>query len=210
MKNEERTIISKNSIIDAAIIEFAEKKYDGISLNQFCSKHGISKGKLYHHFDGKEQLFVACVEKCYSQFTETIKSFKSDPNVSYEENLHNYFQLRQDHFLMHPNGALVMYQAVQTAPASLKEPVNQIRSKFQVVNGEGLFEILKDVPLQRGVSINIIIKTFELASSYVHLVHGAPKWTVNCDNIAIVKDSLKIFDDVMQILLYGVLPREEI
>lgn len=210
MKNVERTSISKNKIIDSAMIDFSQNGYSGFSLNQFCSNYDISKGKFYHHFDGKEKLFLACVEKCYLEFAEWIRAFEVNSNASYEENLHNYFELRQIYIVDNHHRARVMYQVSQWAPESLREPLKELRSEFQNANGKGLFEILKDVPLQRGVSINMIIKTFELASSYVHTVYGAAKWYAEGDRRISVQDTLDVFDSVMKVLLYGILPREEI
>lgn len=46
----------------AALDEFCARGYEGASLNRILSASGVSKGQLYHHFDGKEGLYLALVE----------------------------------------------------------------------------------------------------------------------------------------------------
>lgn len=208
MTNEERSKISINQILDSAIEEFGENGFEGISLNQLCAKSNISKGKLYHHFSNKEELYFSCIQKSYFQLSKILASFKPNTNESYQRNLHDYFELRTIFFFDHPYSALLMHQAMQNPIEPLKEQINSLRLDFQEENEKNIFNILKDIPLQRGASINIIIKMFEIASTYVHLVHGFGNWDPKQDMSEIIAKSAVIFDSVLEILLYGVLPRE--
>ncbi|MFU8802690.1 MAG: TetR/AcrR family transcriptional regulator [Bradymonadaceae bacterium] len=45
-------------IIEAAGEEFAEKGYEGASINQIIKRAGISKGSLYYYFEDKEDVFT--------------------------------------------------------------------------------------------------------------------------------------------------------
>lgn len=46
----------------AALDEFCERGYDAASINRILSTAGMSKGQLYHHFAGKEGLYLGLVE----------------------------------------------------------------------------------------------------------------------------------------------------
>ena len=46
----------------AAVNEFCARGYDAASINRILAASGVSKGQLYHHFDGKEGLYLALVE----------------------------------------------------------------------------------------------------------------------------------------------------
>lgn len=48
-------------IIDAAGEEFAEKGYEGASINRIIKQAGISKGSLYYYFEDKADLFATVV-----------------------------------------------------------------------------------------------------------------------------------------------------
>ena len=46
-------------IIQAAVEEFLEKGYNGASMNSIAARAGLSKGGLYHHFSGKDEILMA-------------------------------------------------------------------------------------------------------------------------------------------------------
>jgi AcrR family transcriptional regulator len=47
------------NIFDAALAVFAEVGYDRATLSDLVDRIGVTKGCLYHHFESKEQLFLA-------------------------------------------------------------------------------------------------------------------------------------------------------
>jgi AcrR family transcriptional regulator len=47
------------NLFDAALAVFAELGYDRATLSDVVDRIGVSKGCLYHHFQSKEQLFLA-------------------------------------------------------------------------------------------------------------------------------------------------------
>jgi AcrR family transcriptional regulator len=51
-----------DDLLRAAIKEFSECGYDNASLNRILDAARVSKGQLYHHFDGKEGLYLGLVE----------------------------------------------------------------------------------------------------------------------------------------------------
>lgn len=49
-------------LFEAAVDEFAVKKYEDASLNDILKKSGMSKGSLYHHFGDKFGLYLAMID----------------------------------------------------------------------------------------------------------------------------------------------------
>lgn len=49
-------------ICDAAVLHFAERGYDGASLNEIATMVGIRKASLYSHFVGKDALFIQVLQ----------------------------------------------------------------------------------------------------------------------------------------------------
>jgi AcrR family transcriptional regulator len=47
-----------NSIVTAAVSEFLEKGYENTSMEAVALRAGITKGGLYHHFTGKDELLL--------------------------------------------------------------------------------------------------------------------------------------------------------
>ncbi len=66
-KTEERAV-TRNKMIEAAIVEFGLHGYEGASTNQICAGASISKGLLYHYFKSKENLFLETLRSCMEDF----------------------------------------------------------------------------------------------------------------------------------------------
>ena len=63
----------KDDVLDAAMIEFAEKGYDGTSTDDIAKRAGISQPYLFRLFGTKKELFKATVSRC---FRETLEMFQ--------------------------------------------------------------------------------------------------------------------------------------
>ena len=46
---------TKRKIFEASMKLFAEKGYDGTSIEEITSAVGVAKGTLYYHFSSKEE-----------------------------------------------------------------------------------------------------------------------------------------------------------
>jgi AcrR family transcriptional regulator len=58
----ERREATTTALVEAARRLFAEDGYGATSLDAVAAEAGVTKGALYHHFDGKRQLFEAVFE----------------------------------------------------------------------------------------------------------------------------------------------------
>ncbi|HZT97326.1 MAG TPA: TetR/AcrR family transcriptional regulator [Chloroflexota bacterium] len=59
-KNPEAT---QQRILEAAFLEFYKNGFQGGSLNHIVEAAGTTKGALFHHFDGKQQLGYSVVDQ---------------------------------------------------------------------------------------------------------------------------------------------------
>jgi len=57
----------RDDILDAALIEFAERGLHGTSTDRIAKRAGISQPYLFRLFGTKKELFVATVERCFEQ-----------------------------------------------------------------------------------------------------------------------------------------------
>ena len=72
MKREEKNQQTKRRIMESALKEFAEQGYGASSVNNICSCEGVSKGIIYHYFQTKDELYLACVDECFRALTEYL------------------------------------------------------------------------------------------------------------------------------------------
>jgi AcrR family transcriptional regulator len=69
-RNVERGQATRAHIIDVAMRLFAAHGYDGTSIEAVLAESGVSRGSLYHHFAGKDVLFLAVLEAVGARLTE--------------------------------------------------------------------------------------------------------------------------------------------
>ncbi len=60
-------------IVDAALREFAGGGYRGTTVADVAREAGISSAYVFKLFAGKEQLFLAALESCFTQIAETLE-----------------------------------------------------------------------------------------------------------------------------------------
>jgi len=63
----------KDDVLDAAIVEFAERGLEGTSTEDIARRAGISQPYLFRLFGTKKELFLATVSRC---FRETLELFQ--------------------------------------------------------------------------------------------------------------------------------------
>jgi AcrR family transcriptional regulator len=68
----ERSESTRDALIEAARPLFAERGYAGVGTEEIVRAAGLTRGALYHHFDGKRELFEAVYERIEVQLAERI------------------------------------------------------------------------------------------------------------------------------------------
>jgi AcrR family transcriptional regulator len=78
----ERTEATTTALVDAARDLFARDGYDATSLDMVASRATVTKGAVYHHFEGKRQLFEAVFSREIERMTGPLAAAytrKKDP-----------------------------------------------------------------------------------------------------------------------------------
>ena len=60
----------KEEILDAALIEFADRTYNAVSMERLAEWAGLSKAGIYAHFNSKEEIFYALLERSTQQLRD--------------------------------------------------------------------------------------------------------------------------------------------
>jgi AcrR family transcriptional regulator len=66
----DRGQMTRQRLIEVATELFADRGYEGTSIEMVLDRAGVSRGSLYHHFPGKDRLFEAVVEAVHAQVGE--------------------------------------------------------------------------------------------------------------------------------------------
>ncbi len=63
----------RERLIGAATAEFAATGYSGATLDRIGARAGVTKGGVYFHFDGKEELFFAVIDHWRERRRRTLQ-----------------------------------------------------------------------------------------------------------------------------------------
>ncbi|MDX6602225.1 MAG: hypothetical protein QOF13_1427 [Solirubrobacterales bacterium] len=78
----ERSDATRAALVEAARGLFAERGYAGIGTEEIARAAGLSRGALYHHFDGKSELFEAVYEQVERELAARIAAGALEANAA--------------------------------------------------------------------------------------------------------------------------------
>jgi len=65
---------TKTKILDEALVMFAENGYKGTNLRDLAARLGLSKSALYKHYESKEAIWNALLDRMIEYYTEQVGS----------------------------------------------------------------------------------------------------------------------------------------
>lgn len=199
-------------IISAAIPEFAKHGFEGAVLNEICRKDEISKGRLFHHFKNKEELYIACLNSVIDKFVERNLRFSPDKKRTLQENLHDYFVWRHDFYIMNEGTFELLLQIQKSENHRFRNEFSELYEKAEKSNITVLERIFKSCDHHlKDDDFDYLVKIFYVAQSYA-LVNNASY----CHNYSMPNELFKkacqtncdIMDMVVDISLFGIYPRD--
>jgi AcrR family transcriptional regulator len=100
-KAAKSAIGTRERILRAAVNEFAAKGYSGGRIEAICASARVNIRMIYHHFGGKEGLYIAALEETLGGLREEeLKlDFESAPPLDAVLQL---FEFTYEHFAAHP------------------------------------------------------------------------------------------------------------
>lgn len=84
MAKEPRAEVTRRAIINSAATSFIHDGYSGASLNEMCSRAGVTKGAMYFHFSTKEDLARALVTVYSDKLLATLGSIPDQSGMGIE------------------------------------------------------------------------------------------------------------------------------
>ena len=69
---------TREIIIEKAMSLFFENGYEGVSMQDIAWEVGITKGSLYHHFSGKEEIFSIVAYGVFQKIDIDLNTLRSD------------------------------------------------------------------------------------------------------------------------------------
>lgn len=207
MKREEKNILSRQRILDAAMTEFSRNGYDAASTNTICSEYGISKGIIYHYFKDRDELYLLCVKRCFDLITEYLSETARLMNGSAEKRLQSYFDARLCFFSENRECLGIFIDAVFSPPKGLVPEIAKRRREFDKLNISVLTSLLESEPLCSGMSVETVVRDFSMYMDYFNLNYKTAMFFEQSSS-ALLHEHEERCHRQLHILLYGVLNRD--
>lgn len=210
MKQKIKAAIGRTHIIETAIREFGQHSYESSSINRICSSGGISKGKLYHYFESKEQLYYEAIKYCFGLLSDLYDTFSVDADLNLEENILDFFKLRQVFWLENMDITDFLAKARGELPENLKLKISDLRSDFTTSRYKpSLAKIFShffpdNIELQ-----NRLTEMTWIAIDYTAVGIGLPNYTQAQGITDLLSKQLESFSAIIRIFLYGCFPQDK-
>jgi AcrR family transcriptional regulator len=97
-RDAERT---RAEILEVATDEFAERGYSGARVDEIAARTRTTKRMIYYYFGGKEQLYLAVLERAYAEIREAERTVDVD-HLDPPAALRKLAEVTFDHHEAHP------------------------------------------------------------------------------------------------------------
>lgn len=75
--------VRREQLLDAGIALFARRSWEEVSIDEIAGACGVSRGLLYHYFDGKREYYVAAIERA----AQRVRAVAPDPALAPRDQL---------------------------------------------------------------------------------------------------------------------------
>jgi TetR/AcrR family transcriptional regulator, transcriptional repressor for nem operon len=146
---------ARDQLLEAAQRLLLERGYEATALDDVCTRAGVTKGGLFYHFESKEQLAAAAIERFYGQLIDkgrhAMGAAPTDPAQLLWHYLDAVVALLQDPLLS--RGCLLGAMALQTPQT---HPAVAVAAQLALVNWKAtLTELIAAAARHRDVSVDV-------------------------------------------------------
>ena len=206
MKQTDKTKKTKERILSAAMEEFGTHSYEAASMNRICEKNDLSKGLIYHNYKHKDELYLACVQKCFCDMSEFWKK-TMDIEGGAKECLKKAMAVRREFFNSHPYHTNIFFNILFRKPQHLADEIEKLRYEFDEFNYNIFKLVFSKMKLRKGITSEVATEYF---SAFVEMYNAYFQMQLKTDedfNVLIGKheEKMEVFFDLV---LYGIAEEE--
>ena len=129
---------ARERILDAALRLFALHGLDGMSLQMLADDVGLHKSSLFHHFRGKDELCLACLNVVLGRLLHVVEPLGTDEATDLETVV-QISEALADHFSARPIEALFLTRSLiggrDEIDAQRHGGADQVPQFFAIVGG---------------------------------------------------------------------------
>lgn len=205
LKQEERRLRSHEYIIQSAQQAFGNYGYAGTSMGQICLEYRISKGRMYHYFISKDDLFLACAKEFFQTMNAWISDEFSDCfSLLPVQKLQAYFMCHVKYFQLHYERFELYKTFTICPPEHLKKDIMELYRPLADRNHGILKSVLLETNLRDSVSLDIAI-TYVSGVIWSYLIKLFREWNPEMNGSELENSIQKITD----MIFFGIQAKTE-
>jgi AcrR family transcriptional regulator len=151
----------KTNILNASEVLFAEKGFDGVSIEEIAKKADVNKAMIYYYFSSKEGLFISILQKHISKVETLLSSIDIRPSNNYRDVLHDMLVIAIDYIDSNSNIIKILLSETLLDTHKTKMDIinfiNPIWDKMESVMRESSFEFGDMSIIDKMMCISLII-----------------------------------------------------
>lgn len=146
----------RTRILDVAAALFLERGYESTSLRQIADAAGMKAGSLYYHFDSKDDLLTAILERGIEVMHDAFDIAERDAvDATPFDRLQAHVRAHLSALFEHGPYTAAHVVTFRTAPESVRSAVVPARDAYEARWTELLAELQQDGQLHDDVGVNI-------------------------------------------------------
>ncbi|MCM3726790.1 TetR/AcrR family transcriptional regulator [Neobacillus cucumis] len=196
----------QDRIINAAIKEFAQKGYDKASTNEIVKEAEISKGKLFHYFKNKRQMFLFLFDHCIQIITADFYKKVDLTETDFFKRIRKAVLIKMDLLAKYPDIFKFIEEAYMDDAVEIKAEIEKKVKELNEINigriyeGIDLSKFRDDIDIQK--ILKIITWTFEkLSEEQLNKAKLTPNHEI--DYPAIQLEAEKYFETLTEVFYKG-------
>ena len=201
MKKNEKTELTKNKIIAAAIIEFGTNSYKRATLNHICAA-GIPKGLLYHNYKNKEEIYMECVKKSFADLLMELNRLEENGSLK------SYLNARLRFIKEKPYESNIIFEILIEDDSHHGDEIKKIKKELEDFNIKYFKHILEHITLRKGVSKKKAEDYFSFMQSAFNVYFAGEDFGVSSASERTKKHE-EVLSEFLDMMLYGIVERGE-
>jgi AcrR family transcriptional regulator len=136
-KQQQRSVVTQQKLLDAAIEAFSENGFKGTSTRDIAKRAGVHHPLITYHFKNKDQLWRAAADYLFSDFTLSLaKAVEEHRNMCPKKRMSALIRVYVNYAKTHPALHKVMIQEASYPSPRLEWLVDvHLRPLFEVTIG---------------------------------------------------------------------------
>ena len=141
---------TKENILDEALVCFAKNGYEGTLLRNIASGLGLSKSALYKHYESKEAIWDALLNRMEAYYSERFGSAEHLPEIP--KSLEEFFALTMQMvaFTIHDE-KIIMIRKLLLTEQFRDERVKKLATEHFINGTKAIYKIVFEKMMENGL-----------------------------------------------------------